>query len=73
VFYGIDVFAEPDAPSTHPFLELGNVLLTPHCAGSSVESSIDSKTRGARNAAMVPSGLRPPHVVTPEVFTAIEL
>jgi len=72
VFDGIDVFAEPGAPSTHPFLELENVLLTPHCAGSSVESSIDSKTRGARNAAIILSGLRPPHVVNPEVFAAME-
>ena len=71
VFDGIDVFAEPGAPPTHPFFELDNLLLTPHCAGSSVESSIDSKTRGARNAAMVLSGERPLHVVNPEVLNII--
>lgn len=70
VFDGIDVFAEPGVPSTHPFFELDNILLTPHCAGSSVESSVDSKTRGARNAALVLSGQRPPHVVNPEVLNA---
>jgi D-3-phosphoglycerate dehydrogenase len=67
VFDGIDVFALPGDPPRHPLLELDNVLLTPHCAGSSVESAIDSKTRGARHAADVLSGRRPRHVVNPEV------
>lgn len=69
VFQGIDVFAEPGPPPEHPFFDLDNVLLTPHCAGSSVESSIDSKTRGARHAAMVLSGQTPKHLVNPEVLT----
>jgi len=68
VFDGINVFAEPAPPPAHPFFELDNVILTPHCAGSSVESSLDSKTRGARNAALVLSGQRPPFVVNPEVL-----
>ena len=68
VFDGINVFAEPGPPPAHPLFELDNVLLTPHCAGSSVESSLDSKTRGARNAALVLSGQRPQHIVNPEVL-----
>ena len=71
VFDGINVFAEPGPPPSHPLFELDNVLMTPHCAGSSVESSIDSKTRGARNAALVLSGKLPLHVVNPEVLGAI--
>lgn len=71
VFDGINVFAEPGPPPTHPFFEIDNVLLTPHCAGSSVESSIDSKTRGARNAALVLSGQRPRHIVNPEVLDSL--
>ncbi len=71
VFDGINVFAEPGPPPEHPLFELDNVLLTPHCAGSSVESSIDSKTRGARNAALVLAGQLPVHVVNPEVLVAI--
>ncbi len=70
VFDGINVFVEPGPPPPHPFFELDNVLLTPHCAGSSVESSIDSKTRGARHAALVLSGQRPQHIVNPEVLAA---
>ncbi len=67
VFEGIDVFALPGTPPRHPLLELDNVILTPHCAGSSVESTLDSKVRGARNAAAVLLGRWPPHVVNLEV------
>jgi lactate dehydrogenase-like 2-hydroxyacid dehydrogenase len=69
VFDGINVFAQPGSPPKHPFFELDNVIMTPHCAGSSVESSADSKRRGARNAALVLSGQRPGNVVNPEVFS----
>lgn len=71
VFDGINVFAEPGPPPAHPFFELDNVILTPHCAGSSVESSIDSKIRGARNAALILSGQRPLFIVNPEVENAL--
>lgn len=68
VFEGIDVFAPPGAgPPAHPLLGLNNVLLTPHCAGSSVESARESKVRGSRNAADVLLGRWPRHVVNPEV------
>jgi D-3-phosphoglycerate dehydrogenase len=67
VFEGIDVFALPGTPASHPLLELDNVILTPHCAGSSVESSLESKTRGAQSAADVLLGIRPQHVVNPDV------
>lgn len=67
VFEGIDVFALPGTPADHPLLKLDNVILTPHCAGSSVESTRDSKVRGARNAAAVLAGRWPPHVVNPSV------
>jgi D-3-phosphoglycerate dehydrogenase len=67
VFDGIDVFALPGPPPDHPLLQLENVLCTPHCAGSSVESSRDSKVRGARNAALVLQGRQPPYIVNPEV------
>jgi phosphoglycerate dehydrogenase-like enzyme len=68
VFDGIDVFALPGTPASHPLLELDNVILTPHSAGSSVESSLDSKIRGARNAVDVLLGLRPRHIVNDDVI-----
>jgi D-3-phosphoglycerate dehydrogenase len=67
VFEELDVFALPGTPASHPLLQLENVILTPHCAGSSVESSLESKVRGARNAADVLLGIQPLHVVNPDV------
>ncbi|MDB5313065.1 MAG: NAD-binding D-isomer specific 2-hydroxyacid dehydrogenase [Gemmataceae bacterium] len=67
VFEGVDVFALPGTPADHPLLRLDNVILTPHCAGSSVESTLDSKVRGARNAAAVLRGRWPAAVVNPGV------
>ena len=67
VFEGIDVFALPKDPPQHPLLELENVILTPHCAGSSVQSTLDSKRRGTKNAADVLRGVWPAHVVNPQV------
>ena len=49
VFEGIDVFTLTRQPPVHPLMELDNVLMTPHCGGSSVESTHESK--GARSAA----------------------
>lgn len=67
VFGTIDVFAPPGQPPKHPLLELDNVIATPHCAGSSVESTFESKQRGARHAAQVLLDHWPDHVVNPEV------
>jgi D-3-phosphoglycerate dehydrogenase len=67
VFESIDVFALPGPPPDHPLLKLDNVLCTPHCAGSSVESSRDSKIRGARNVGLVLQGISPPYIVNPQV------
>jgi phosphoglycerate dehydrogenase-like enzyme len=67
VFEGIDVFTVPEAPAKHPLLELDNVILTPHSGGSSVESTRESKLRGARHAGDVLQGRWPPHVVNPDV------
>ena len=73
VFEGIDVFALPGTPAAHPLLELDNVILTPHSAGSSVESSRESKARGARNAADVLLGIRPRFIVNSDVVPRFPL
>jgi D-3-phosphoglycerate dehydrogenase / 2-oxoglutarate reductase len=67
VFEGLDVFALGAPPPRHALLDLDNVILTPHCSGSSVESTLESKVRGARHAVDVLQGRWPPHVVNPEV------
>jgi D-3-phosphoglycerate dehydrogenase / 2-oxoglutarate reductase len=73
VFEGIDVFALPEAPASHPLLELDNVILTPHSGGSSVESTRESKVRGARHAVDVLQGRWPAHVVNPDVIPRFPL
>ncbi len=67
VFEGIDVFALDGGRPNHPLLELDNVILTPHSAGSSIESTRESKVRGVRNAVDVLQGRWPRHVVNPDV------
>src|SRR5262249_4194795 len=67
VFDGLDVFTLGASAPKHPLLDLDNVLLTPHCSGSSVESTSESKRRGARHAVDVLQGRWPPHVVNGEV------
>jgi D-3-phosphoglycerate dehydrogenase len=73
VFEGIDVFSLSGRPPAHPLLELDNVILTPHSGGSSVESTLESKVRGARHAADVLQGRWPPHVVNPGVTPRVPL
>lgn len=73
VFEAIDVFSLSSSPPRHELLNLENVILTPHCAGSSVESTLDSKSRGARHAAEVLLGNWPRHVVNPEVVPRFPL
>ena len=73
VFESIDVFAPPGDPPQHPLLELDNVIATPHCAGSSVESSHESKVRGAQHAAAVLAGRWPAHVVNTSVVPRFPL
>lgn len=73
VFESIDVFAPPGAPVAHPLLELDNVLATPHTAGSSVESTRESKVRGAQHAAAVLRGEWPAHIVNPQVVPRFPL
>ena len=53
--------------------ELDNVIATPHTAGSSVESTRESKVRGARHAVAVLKGFWPAHVVNPEVAPRVPL
>lgn len=67
VFENIDVFAPPGPPPAHSLLALDNVIATPHCAGSSVESTRESKVRGAEHAAAVMAGRRLAHVVNAQV------
>lgn len=68
VFAGINVFAEGGFPTDHPFFGLENVLLTPHIAAYSQESTAASHRGGAQAVVEVLTGHPPSHPVNPEVL-----
>jgi glyoxylate reductase len=59
----LDVFEEEPLPRGHPFLELDNVVLTPHVAGSPYEARVRMLKMTAANLARVVRGEAPLHVV----------
>ena len=63
-FEHIDIFGEEKAP-THPFLELDNVILTPHVAAMSVQAKEDVGRGGVGNVVSILSGHwpHPDHIV----------
>ena len=62
---GLDVFeSEPTPPRTdHPLLGFDNVIVSPHCAGSTVESSIRMAEYSVRNVLDCFDGRLDPEVV----------
>jgi phosphoglycerate dehydrogenase-like enzyme len=56
-----------------PFLALSNVIVTPHCAGTTMESITRAARMAAENVARVLSGRCPLHAVNPEVCTRLGL
>ena len=62
---GIDVFeSEPTPPRTdHPFLAFDNVIVSPHCAGSTIESSMRMAEHAVRNVLDCFDGRLDPDVV----------
>jgi len=64
----LDVLArEPPAPSD-PLLALDQVIVTPHAAAFSIESTLELQRRAAASVVAVLGGVRPAHVVNPEVL-----
>ena len=68
---GLDVFeGEPDPPGAdHPLLRFDNVIVSPHCAGTTTESAARTSLMAAQNVIDFFDGrLRPEVVVNPEVL-----
>lgn len=66
----IDVYTtQPLAPG-HPFLGLANVILTPHVAALTQESSVAMSVGTAEQVLQLMRGERPTHLTNPEVWAA---
>ncbi len=63
---GLDVLEEEPTSPDNPLLDMDNVLITPHLAGSGVEASEKSRTFAAYNTTNVAAGNEPESVVLPE-------
>ena len=61
---GLDVFAEEPLPLDDPLLTLGNVVLTPHVAGTTYETSRRRGAAAADKLQRVSRGGKPLYVVT---------
>jgi phosphoglycerate dehydrogenase-like enzyme len=64
----LDVFDPEPLPADHPLLSMGNVILTPHVAGTTEESNYLMATTVAQNVLRVLAGGRPEPVANPEVW-----
>ena len=69
-FQVVDVHAGHSHPPDHALLSLPNVVITPHTAAFSKESSRDVSFSGIENLIAVLSGSSPPagHIVNPDVL-----
>jgi len=63
-----DVLTSEPPGNEHPFLQLKNMLVTPHVAWYSEESFRKDMTDGMDEIVRVLSGLRPRAIVNPEIF-----
>ena len=64
----LDVFVEQPLPVNHPYYSLENVLLTPHLAGGSMDSTRAISIRAAEQALQILAGKKPRHFYNPEVW-----
>ncbi|GAA2201218.1 C-terminal binding protein [Sinomonas flava] len=67
---GLDVFEEEPLPLTSPLLGLDRVLLTPHAAWYTEESSVELKRRTVENVIDVCQGRTPRNILNPDVLAA---
>ena len=64
----VDVFAEQPLRTDHPFLQLENIILTPHTAALTAESSRKMGMGAAQQVLQLLRNERPEFLVNPEVW-----
>ena len=65
---GLDVMADNHPANDHPLLSLDNIIITPHVAFFSQESTLELEQRAAREVACVLTGQMPDNLVNPAVL-----
>ena len=65
---GLDVMADNHPSNDHPLLSLDNIIITPHVAFFSQESTLELEQRAAREVACVLTGRMPDNLVNPAVL-----
>ena len=65
---GLDVFESEAMSADYPLLQLDNVVLSPHLAGSAEECLERAAVEVAEQVIDVLQGRRPPNLVNPEVW-----
>ncbi|MGP1679546.1 MAG: NAD(P)-dependent oxidoreductase [Burkholderiales bacterium] len=69
---GLDVFEQQPLAPGDPLFEFGNVVLTPHLAGLSVESARCMSVIAAEDALRILAGEKPVNFFNPEVWPAAQ-
>ena len=65
----LDVFEEEPLPTDSPLRELGNVYLSPHIGGATMDARRNGGVIAAENVIRALKGERPQGIVNPEVLT----
>ena len=65
---GLDVMVDNVPPRDHPLLSMDNVIVTPHVAFFSQESTLELEERAAAEVVSVMHGKMPDNLVNPEVL-----
>ena len=67
---GLDVFAEEPPPLDHPLLNFDNVIVSPHIAGITDDSTYNMVSSAAEQWLTIFQGARPPRLINPDVWPA---
>ncbi len=65
---GLDVMVDNTPPREHPLLSLDNIIITPHVAFFSQESTLELEQRAAAEVVSVMQGRMPDNLVNPAVL-----